>query len=63
MWKMEGRFADGEEITVTGPSEEYCVETLYEIGERHGGLEWYTGVTDEDYAFGEYIGRENFIYD
>ena len=36
---------------------------LIELQEKHGELTWYSGVCDEDYVDGEYIGRENFIYD
>ena len=62
-WKMAGQYSDGEEITVCGNSEEDCMESLIDLEEKHGSLTWYSGVTDEDYQFGEYIGRENFIYD
>lgn len=62
-WKMIGRYADGEEIIVSGFSEEGCVEALCDLEEKHGPLEWYSGVTDEDYVAGEYIGRDNFVYD
>lgn len=30
---------------------------------KHGELTWYSGVCDENYVDGEYVGRENFIYD
>lgn len=39
---------------------------MYELIEKqkqHGNLVWYSGVTDEDYVDGEYIGRDNFIYE
>lgn len=62
-WKMVGTYTDGEEITVGGSSEENCMEQLIDLEEKHGPLTWYSGVTDEDYQFGEYIGAENFIYD
>lgn len=26
-------------------------------------LVWYSGFSDEDYEFGEYIGKDNFIYE
>lgn len=62
-WKMVGQYSDGKEITVCGNSEEDCMASLIDLEEKHGSLTWYSGVTDEDYQFGEYIGRDNFIYD
>lgn len=62
-WKMVGRYADGEEIEVVGSDEADCVEKLCSLEEKHGNLVWYSGVSDEDYVNGEYIGRDNFIYD
>lgn len=62
-WKMVGQYTDGQEIAVSGFSEEDCMAKLIALAEKHGDLTWYSGVTDENYASGEYIGRENFIYD
>lgn len=62
-WKMAARYSDGEEIEVSGNSEEDCMEKLAGLEDKHGEMTWYSGVTDEDYQFGEYIGRDNFIYD
>lgn len=62
-WKMVGRYADGAEATACGFSEEECVGRLIDQADKHGELTWYSGYSDEDYACGEYIGRENFIYD
>lgn len=62
-WKMCGRYADGFEITIGGNDESECICKLIELEEKHGKLEWYSGYCDEDYEAGEYIGRENFIYD
>lgn len=62
-WKMVARHADGEEIEVGGFSEEDCMEKLCDLEEQHGEMTWYSGVTDEDYVAGEYVGRDNFIYD
>lgn len=62
-WKMCGRYSDGFEITVSGNNETDCICKLIELEEKHGKLEWYSGYSDEDYEGGEYIGRENFIYD
>jgi hypothetical protein len=60
---MVGRYADDEEIIVGGNDEEDCMCELIEKQKQHGNLVWYSGVTDEDYVDGEYIGRDNFIYE
>lgn len=62
-WKMVGRYADGEELVIGAYDEAGCMTKLIELQETHGDLEWYSGYSDEDYEAGEYIGRENFIYD
>lgn len=62
-WKMYGRYADEMEDTVCGNDEQDCLMRLIELAENHGGLVFYTGVGDEDYVDGEYIGKENFIYE
>lgn len=62
-WRMVGRYADDEEIYVGGCDEEDCMRKLIDKQKKHGALTWYSGVNDEDYVDGEYIGRENFIYD
>ena len=62
-WMMVGRYADAEEITVGGFDEEDCMMKLIAKQEKHGELTWYSGVNDEDYVDGEYVGRENFIYE
>ena len=61
-WKMIGMYADDEEIEIGGCDEEDCMCTLIDLQEKHGELIWYSGVCDEDYVDGEYIGRENFVY-
>lgn len=61
-WKMIGRYADNTEVTVSGNTEEDCMCMLADLTEKHGDLTWYSGVTDEDYVSGEYIGRDNFVY-
>ena len=61
-WKMIGRYADDEEIEVGGCNEEDCMCKLIDLQEKHGELVWYSGVCDEGYVDGEYIGRENFVY-
>ena len=62
-FRMCGRFADDFEVTVGGNDEGDCMEKLNDLTEQHGELVWYSGYVDEDYANGEYIGRENFVYD
>lgn len=62
-WKMAATYEDGEEIEMGGNSEEDCMQKLIDLQDKHGNMTWYSGVTDEDYANGEYIGRDNFIYD
>lgn len=62
-WKMIGRYADGEELTVGGFDESECMSKLIDLREQHGELTWYSGFSDEDYEAGEYIGAENFIYE
>ena len=62
-WKMIGEYANGESVCVVGFSEEECMGKLIGFEEKYGKLTWYSGVTDEDYVSGEYIGRENFIDD
>ena len=61
-WKMIGRYADDEEIEIGGCDEEDCMCKLIDLQEKHGELVWYSGMCDEDYVDGEYIGRENFVY-
>lgn len=62
-WKMYAEYEDGEMLYFYGDSEEDCIEEIAAAEERHGKCTMYTGVNDKDYADGEYIGRENFIYD
>ena len=62
-WKMVGRYEDDEEIVVGGFDEEDCMDKLCQLQEKHGALTWYSGYCNEDYENGEYIGRENFIYE
>ena len=62
-WRMVGKYADDEEIYVGGYDEADCMCKLIDLQEKYGELTWYSGINDEDYVDGEYIGRENFIYD
>lgn len=61
-WKMVGEYEDGTELEVYGYDEEDCMESLINKEHKHGKLVWYSGVNDNDYSNGEYIGEENFIY-
>lgn len=62
-WRMCGEYEDGFDVTVGGGSEEDCMNLLADLESKHGKLTWYSGYSDKDYEAGEYIGRENFIYD
>lgn len=62
-WKMVGRYEDDYEAEVGGSGEEDCMEKLIDLQEEHGKLVWYSGFSDEDYESGEYIGKDNFIYE
>ena len=62
-WKMYAQFEDGSEFYFTGNDEDDCMYKICKAAERHGDVTYYTGVCDEDYECGEYIGRENFIYE
>ena len=61
-WKMIGEYADGYEAIISGSSEDDCMYKLVHLQDEHGNLTWYSGYEDEDYSCGEYIGKENFIY-
>lgn len=61
-WKMVGKYADGYEAIVGGFDEDDCMYKLVYLQDKHGNLTWYSGYEDEDYSCGEYVGRENFIY-
>lgn len=62
-WRICGEYKDGFSVTIGGNDEEDCMQRLINLQEKHGNLTWYSGYTDQDYAAGEYIGRENFIHD
>ena len=61
-WKMIGRYANNMEVIVGGNNEATCMCKLIGLTDKHGELTWYSGYCDEDYECGEYIGRNNFIY-
>ena len=62
-WRICGEYKDGFSVTIGGNDEEDCMQRLINLQEKHGNLTWYSGFTDQDFAAGEYISRENFIYD
>lgn len=62
-WKMVARYADDYEAEVGGFDEKDCMGKLIDLMEKHGEMVWYSGFTDEDYVAGEYIGKDNFIYE
>ena len=62
-WKISASFEDGHETVVCGFSDEHCMEKIDSLTYRHGSCTWYSGYCDEDYVNGEYIGRENMIYE
>ena len=62
-WKMVGRYADDEEIEVEGCSEEDCICELVDLQEKHGELEWYSGVNGDGYIDGKYVGEDDNEYD
>lgn len=60
---MLGEYADGYSTECGGDDEEDCMYRLIQLQDKHGDLTWYSGLTNEDYTDGEYIGRENYIYE
>lgn len=62
-FKFYAEYSGGTSRYFHGSSEEDCICQIIEAQEIFGDLEYYTGVCDEDYEAGEYVGRENFIYE
>lgn len=62
-WKLCVRFQDNHEAVIAGNDEEDCIVRVAAMQDLHGEVIWYSGYCDEDYVDGEYIGRENFIYE
>lgn len=62
-WVMIGEYEDDKRIYARGFSEDECMCKLIGLQEKHGKLIWYSGLCNDDYMYGEYIGRENLIYD
>ena len=53
---------NGEKISIAYLDEEDCMGKMMDLQEKHGEIIWYSGLCDEDYVAGQYIGRENFVY-
>ena len=64
-WKIAARYEDGFETVVNGNSDEDCMCKVDDLTYQHGACVWYSGYCDADYDYvdGEYVGRENLIYD
>lgn len=62
-WKMVAEYEDGEMLYFHGDNEDECMVEISNKEEIHGKCTWYSGYSDEDYVDGEYVGRENFIFD
>lgn len=60
---MLGEFEDGYSTEMPGADIGDCLWKLDKLQDKHGELIWYSGLNDEDYVDGEYVGRENFIYE
>lgn len=60
---MTARYADDSEFFIYGQSEDDCICEIARLTEIHGECTWFSGITNEDREWGEWIGRENFIYD
>lgn len=56
-------FEDGKSRNFSGFSEEDCICSIADFESKHGKCTYYTGVNDDDYVDGEYVGAENFIYE
>ena len=57
-WKMYAEYPDGFEAYVVGNNEEDCMNKIADFAELHNGMPtYYTGVTDECYDCGEYVGE------
>lgn len=63
VWKMVAEYEDGTRLYIFGEDEDVCMCEIAEREEKYGSCIYYSGCSDEDYVGGEYIGRDNFIYD
>ena len=62
-YKLCVRFKDDYEVVINGNSDEDCICKMGDMQDIHGEVTWYSGYCDEDYVDGEYVGRENFVYE
>lgn len=60
---MYAEYEDGNCYYIYDRDEDNCMVGVCSLIEEHGYCEFYSGVTNEDRADGEWVGRENFIYD
>lgn len=60
-FKMVAEYKDGFEAEIGGYDEFDCMGKIVDLTGKHGSVTWYSGVNDDDYVDGEYVGRENFI--
>ena len=58
-WKFYAEYADGSEIYFEGRSEEDCIGQIADAEKEHGKCLFYTGVNDDEYIDGEYVGRDD----
>jgi hypothetical protein len=56
-------YEDGRSRFISGNSEEECICSIVHYEPKRGKCTYYTGVNDDDYVDGEYVGAENFIYE
>ena len=56
-------YTDGTSLYFKCFSEDDCICEIANEEKKHGKCTFYTGVCDEDYEAGEYVGVENFIYE
>ena len=62
-FKYYAEYTDGTARYFYGTSEDNCIGQIADSQAKHGRCVYYTGVNDEDYVDGEYVGAENFIYE
>lgn len=57
-YKYYARYKDGFSAYFYGSNEEDCMYRIIEFENKHGECIHYTGVTDEVYDNGEYVGEK-----
>lgn len=61
-FEMYAEYEDDYSCYIYDEDEESCMCTIAELTNEHGSCVYYTGVESEDRTCGEWIGRENYIY-